>query len=169
MDNRERIEEVYRLYEQKMYRIAFSILGDVNDAEDAVQDAFLKLVRLARKLEDPASDRTKRYVIRAIQSTSIDIYRKNNKDREHRSGHEAESAVGDIPSPETLYSDREEIRERLGELPEDQSEAVTLHLIRGMSIEKIAKEKNISPAAVRKRYERGLRKLKELSGEDRQE
>jgi len=38
-----------------------------------------------------------------------------------------------------------------------------------MSIEEIAKEKNISPAAVRKRYERGLRKLKELSGEDRQE
>ena len=79
MDNRERIEEVYRLYEQKMYRIAFSILGDVTDAEDAVQDAFLKLVRLVRKLEDPASDRTKRYVLRAIQSTSIDIYRKNKE------------------------------------------------------------------------------------------
>lgn len=166
MDNRERIEEVYRLYEQKMYRIAFSILGNVTDAEDAVQDAVLKLVRLVRKLEDPASDRTKRYVLRAIQSTSIDIYRKNNKDREHRLDHEVESVVGDMPSPETLYSHREEIRERLAELSEDQREAVTLHLIREMSFEEIAKEKNISLAAVRRRYERGLRKLKMLSGED---
>ena len=166
MDNRERIEEVYRLYEQKMYRIAFSILGDVTDAEDAVQDAFLKLVRLVRKLEDPASDRTKRYVLRAIQSTSIDIYRKNNKEREHCLDHEVESVVGDMPSTETLYSHREEIRERLAELSEDQREAVTLHLIGGMSFEEIAKEKNISLAAVRRRYERGLRKLKMLSGED---
>ena len=166
MDNRERIEEVYRLYEQKMYRIAFSILGDVTDAEDAVQDAFLKLVRLVRKLEDPASDRTKRYVLRAIQSTSIDIYRKNNKEREHRLDHEVESVVGDMPSTETLYSHREEIRERLAELSEDQREAVTLHLIGGMFFEEIAKEKNISLAAVRRRYERGLRKLKMLSGED---
>ena len=53
MNNRERIEQIYQLYEQKMYRIAYSILGNSYDAEDAVQDAFLKLVRLVKKLDDP--------------------------------------------------------------------------------------------------------------------
>ena len=38
------IERCYKLYEQKMYHVAYCILRDEGLAEDAVQEAFLKLI-----------------------------------------------------------------------------------------------------------------------------
>ena len=52
-DSAQFIEECYSLYEQKMYRVAFAILKDPDAAEDAVQDAFLKLMKSGRG--DPVS------------------------------------------------------------------------------------------------------------------
>ena len=59
MNNREIIEEIYKLYEQKMFYIAFSILKDESAAEDAVQNAFIKLINNISRVKDPDSDRTK--------------------------------------------------------------------------------------------------------------
>ena len=39
------IENCYKLYEQKMYQIAYGILRDKGLAEDAVQEAFFKLMK----------------------------------------------------------------------------------------------------------------------------
>ena len=39
------IERCYELYEQKMFRVALSVLHDEKLAEDAVQDVFLQLIR----------------------------------------------------------------------------------------------------------------------------
>ena len=39
------IEKCYKLYEQKMYYVALSILHDSGLAEDAVQEAFMKLMK----------------------------------------------------------------------------------------------------------------------------
>ena len=165
MNNQERILKIYQLYEQKMYWIAYSILNDVSDAEDAVQDAFVRLVRLVHKLEDPSSDRTKRFVIRTIQSTAIDIYRKNKKDRENRADQDVESVDISVPSHEDLLGDKQELQTLLQKIPADQREVIELHAIQGMSFEEIAKEKKASPAAVRKRYERGMKQLREIAGE----
>lgn len=41
----DRIETLFELYEQKMYRIAFSILNDEGQAEDAVIAAFEKILK----------------------------------------------------------------------------------------------------------------------------
>ena len=39
------IENIYKLYEQKMYQVAYSVLHDPGLAEDAVQEAFIKLMK----------------------------------------------------------------------------------------------------------------------------
>ena len=39
------MESCYQLYEQKMYQAAYRILQDTGWAEDAVQNAFLKLMK----------------------------------------------------------------------------------------------------------------------------
>ena len=48
----EKLERLYELYEQKMYAVAFSILRNEWQAEDAVQDAFVRLLKNIRKLRD---------------------------------------------------------------------------------------------------------------------
>lgn len=48
-------------------------------AEDAVMDAFVKLLKNNYNIDNPESDNTKRLIIKTIHSTSIDIYRKNKR------------------------------------------------------------------------------------------
>lgn len=48
----ETLEQLYDLYEQKMYAVAFSILHNEWQAEDAVQDAFVRLFKNIRKVKN---------------------------------------------------------------------------------------------------------------------
>ena len=41
----EKLKKLYEIYEQPMYRIAFSVLKNSSDAEDAVSDAFMSIIK----------------------------------------------------------------------------------------------------------------------------
>ena len=41
---KEKLHQLYALYEQPLYRIAYAILHQTEQAEDAVSDAFLKII-----------------------------------------------------------------------------------------------------------------------------
>lgn len=73
------IEVLYRLYEQIMYYEAYKILHDNYLAEDAVHEAFLKLIRNRNKIFDPHSPTVRRYVVKTVKSTALDIYRNRKK------------------------------------------------------------------------------------------
>ena len=48
----EKLEQLYGLYEKKMYAVAYSILHNEWQAEDAVQDAFVRLFKNIRKIKN---------------------------------------------------------------------------------------------------------------------
>lgn len=92
-------ETLFSLYEQKMLAVAYAIVRDEGRAEEAVMDAFERLVKAGERQTgrwadgsgrlaeaaagwlDPRSDDMKRLVIKTIHSTSIDIYRKTARER----------------------------------------------------------------------------------------
>ncbi len=76
------IENCYQLYEQKMYQAAYRILYDSARAEDAVQDAFLKLMKGGVYFEDAASDDCKKYIVTVIRHSAIDIYNRKKREQE---------------------------------------------------------------------------------------
>jgi RNA polymerase sigma-70 factor (ECF subfamily) len=162
MNNRELIEEIYRLYEQKMYYIAFSILNNEQFAEDAVQNAFVKLIQHVSRIHDVDSDRTKAYIIKIIKSSSIDIYRRRKRENElfDNEGIENASYQHDYDNSEPDLK-KEMIQDKLLSLPDKYREIITLHVIDGISIRDIAATHGISYAAARKRYERGMKLLRE--------
>ena len=57
MDGPNRLEELVNTYETTLYRAALAILGDAHEAEDAVQDAFLRCLEKAPDFESPAHAR----------------------------------------------------------------------------------------------------------------
>lgn len=57
MTESNRLETVIRTYENTLYRAALSILGDPQEAEDVVQDTFLRLWEKAPIFESPAHER----------------------------------------------------------------------------------------------------------------
>ena len=78
------IISVFNMYEQKMYHIAYAILHDSYQAEDAVMDAFVRLLERQYSIEDPAANATKRLIIQVTRSAAIDLYRKNSRETERQ-------------------------------------------------------------------------------------
>lgn len=82
LSDSEKLEILFDLYEKKMYGTAFQILRDVGQAEDAVQDAFIRVMSHLNQIKSPESPETKHFMIKVIRSAAIDIYRKNQREWE---------------------------------------------------------------------------------------
>ena len=75
INKKAKMEQLYSLYESAVYAIAYSILNNVEQAEDVTQDTFLKIYSYLDDIEEVGSKRTKVF----ITKIAIDIYRKNQK------------------------------------------------------------------------------------------
>ena len=75
-EDKSKFEELYYSYRNLMYYIARGILHDDGLAEDAVQEAFYRLVKNFSKIGEVNCNKTKKYIVLIIRSTVIDIYRK---------------------------------------------------------------------------------------------
>ena len=133
--------------ENRLYRIALAILGDPHEAEDAVQDAFLRfLERAPGDLENPGAWLT-RVLVNGCKSRLRLAWRR----------------VG--PLPETLPAPGPEEREELEELfslpPEDRA-VIHLHYYEGYSTGEIARMLGQRPGTVRSRLSRAREKLRRL-------
>ena len=133
--------------ENRLYRAALAILGDPNEAEDAVQDAFLRfLERAPDDLENPGAWLT-RVLVNGCKSRLRLAWRR----------------VG--PLPETLPAPGPEEREELEELfslpPEDRA-VIHLHYYDGYSTDEIARMLGQRPGTVRSRLSRAREKLRKL-------
>ncbi|HAK43038.1 MAG TPA: RNA polymerase subunit sigma, partial [Clostridium sp.] len=73
------LAQLYDAYENKMYSIAYSILNNVEQSEDAVHDAFIKLIPHLSAIQKIESIKTKRLVVYTIKNIAIDLYRRNRK------------------------------------------------------------------------------------------
>ncbi len=94
---KEKLHQLYALYEQPLYRIAYAILHQTEQAEDAVSDAFLKIISHLDQIESPDSPKTKAFLIQVIRNTAINQYRKNAKDAERLTN--IDDSTLQVPSP----------------------------------------------------------------------
>lgn len=73
--DKSKFEQLYTLYRQSMFYVANKILCNEFDAEDAVHQAFLSIIKNIRRISEPDCVRTKTYVITIAEHCAIDIYR----------------------------------------------------------------------------------------------
>lgn len=167
-----KIEQLYTLYEQKMYVIAYSILNNSWQAEDAVSDAFVKIIKNLHKIKDVKSDQTKKFIIRIIQNTAIDLYRKNQKESKVFTvvSDENQNNIADqdnsIESMLRSMESKEEIDKILSKIPEKYREVLIYRGVHELSVKEIAVVLEISENLVRKRYERARNLLMSKLGDD---
>ena len=153
---RDKIERMYELYEQPMYRIAYRVLGDEYAAEDAVHDAFVKLIANRDRLPDSFSEKARAYAKSTVKSAAIDLYRRRQREAEIYAG--IEVPCGDEAEAEAVPFDYGTVG-LIDKLPEKYAKAVRLRFIDGLTTAETAAVMRVSESCVKKRVERAKKLL----------
>lgn len=144
-----------------LYRIAFHILEQQDEAEDAVQETFLKLWEIRDKLDDVES--AKAYSIRILKNECLDRLRKAKK-----SVPADQVLVREPISPTDEQIDaRRRLEKVLGaikSLPDIQKQVLLLRTVEGLSYEEISKKMGMSQLTLRVLLTRARGALRNLSG-----
>lgn len=155
------MERCYQLYEQKMYQMAYYIVQDSGWAEDAVQDAFLKLMKGRVYFEDACSDDCKKYIITVIRNSAIDIYNKKKREQELFCSCDADSYIEQATQSKE-DGEAAELMELISGLKPCYYEVVECLAVKALSVKETSAKLGISEANVRKRFERAKKLLKQV-------
>ncbi len=78
-EDRSKFEKMYMTYRGLMYYVAYDVLKNEQDAEDAVHQAFVKIAEHIEKVGDPICDKTKSYLVTIVENKALDQYRQINR------------------------------------------------------------------------------------------
>ena len=163
LDSEEEIskfELIYSTYKKQMYYTANNILKDSHLAEDAVHNAFLRIINNLEKIEDINSHKTKGLIVIIVKNVSIDIYRKNKKERDNT------IFIYDLDDingyDEINKNEIGDLEIAISKLPENYKQVFLLKFSHELTDNEISEILDIKPDNVRKRISRGREKLKNI-------
>lgn len=160
-EDKDLFEGLYLKYRKHMKYIALQILGDEYLAEDAVHNAFLKIITHLEKFHKIDCQETKNLIVIFIRSTSIDLYRKRKREFE-----QIDTLDQDIPTEADFSAlNVADILSAIKTLPEIYRDVLLLKVEYEYTDREIAKILGIKTDTVSKRLERARRQLKKLLGE----
>jgi len=137
--------ELVRCHQRSAWNAAWRLLDDAAEAEDAAQDAFLKILDAAPRYRPTASFRT--YLYRVVTRLCLDRLQKK---RPHYVDRLPVSASAELGPPDALVQ-REAaaaVRRALDTLPPRQRAALVLRHYEDLSYQQIAEAMNASVKSV---------------------
>ena len=145
---------MFERYTNLLYRLCYSILLVREDAEDAVQDVFLKYYRKQPTFAD--EDHEKAWFIRVAVNHCKDILRRR-KLREFIPLSEVEELLAE----KEAEANDSGVLQAIFELADRYRIVMILHYLEGYPVKEVAKLCGISQSAVKMRLSRGREQLKE--------
>jgi RNA polymerase sigma-70 factor (ECF subfamily) len=138
-------EQLVRRYEKSAWNAAYRFLGDASEAEDATQEAFLRILAAARRYQPTARFQT--YLYRVVARICIDHSAKKKPLYAGRLPEMADQAY--VPSNGMAHREREiAVRSALDRLPPKQRMTVLLKYFEGLRYAEIAEVMETSAKAV---------------------
>jgi RNA polymerase sigma-70 factor, ECF subfamily len=157
---RQQLEEVYWEHRQGLFTLALSITRCHSRAEDAVHEAFMRLWKshlAPRRVLVP-------YVFAAVRNAAIDQVRRVpvTQDVQQTSIYNGQM---DDPLASAIDAERQEMmRKAVEDLPDEQRQAVVLHVYADMTFEQVAEMLGEPLPTIASRYRRALERLKQVAG-----
>lgn len=159
-EDKDKFEYYYKTYRKSMYKVAFGILHNKYDTEDAVHEAFLCIANNLDKISTLSVPKLKSYFVIIIRNASLDIYRRNMKMSEKSSDIDDNDIPIDVDFFEKIDYNR--IIDMIAQLPEINRDAMSLFYVQHLSVKEIAAMFNTSKSVIYKRLDKGKKLLKEL-------
>ena len=139
---------LYDRYADALHRLLVTILGSPTDAEDALQEVFVKLAcgRMARVRDLRA------YLFTAARHEAYNMLRQRRRERPLE--------TADLEILQTAATPGADIQALLQQLPVAQREVIALKVYEGLTFAEIAGIVKASPNTVASRYCYGIEKLR---------
>ncbi|MCH5297724.1 MAG: sigma-70 family RNA polymerase sigma factor [Ruminococcus sp.] len=139
-------------YTDIVYRSALSYCKNKNDAEDAVQNTFLKLLKTNLEFND--EEHIRRWLIKVAVNECKNIWKSFWRRNV--------TSFDDLDKePVYIESEKEELFNEVMKLPPKYSVVIHLYYYEGYSVKEIAKILNISDTNVQTRLMRARNKIRE--------
>ena len=146
----------------RFYRVAYHLLESRDDAEDAVQELYLKILSIPGKLvyvRDPAA-----YGITLLKNICIDRIRR----RESRKAEQSEELMAtDASGPERKMTEKDtlaRVMKEMERLPEKQAMVLRMRALEGLEYDEIASRTGLSQVNIRVLISMARKTLKKRIG-----
>lgn len=157
-------EQLYMLYRHTMIYEANQILHDQMLAEDAVHDAFLRIMDHLANISDPECHKTRAFVVIVVRNIALDYCRRKKRQAETGFYDDAFAYSEDALNPEETFQLKElqrDINQIITQLHPTYAEVLALKFTFDYSDQAIAQLLGITHENARTRLHRARRQLKQ--------
>ncbi|ATL72300.1 RNA polymerase sigma factor SigE [Nocardia terpenica] len=154
-------DELVREHADRVYRLAYRLTGDPQDAEDLTQETF---IRVFRSLSSYQAGTFEGWLHRITTNLFLDMVRRRNRIRMEALPDDYDRVPSDTPDPEQVYHDARldpDLQSALDSLAPEFRAAVVLCDIEGLSYEEIGATLGVKLGTVRSRIHRGRQALRD--------
>jgi len=146
----ENLEDIYSRYSGFAYNVALRMLGNTMDAEDVLQDVFVKLQNKLSSFNGDSSIKT--FLYRMVINQSIDHIRRHGSQTSR-----AEKSMLDIRP--AMNDDSLLLYSMLETITVEQRSAILLYEICGFTQKVVASILNVTQGTIKSRISRGITKM----------
>jgi len=163
--DQEALKEIFDKYHKKVYRIAYGVVRQREEALDIVQEVFIKLFRSIKNFKGRSRFYT--YLYRMVMNTAIDHARKAGKQfvssLDEEGSFEPSDNVEQGPERMLLQKELEgRVKQAMDKLPPEQKAALIFRDVEGLSYQEMSEAMGCSIGTVMSRLHYGRRRIQEL-------
>ena len=154
--DKQKFTDIYEQYHPQMEQTALRIVKNQHDAEDAVQNAFMQIIRHFEKIDEIPCEKLPFWIVCIVKNEAVTILRKNQRTMQ-------------LENWDSFAADAESVTDYLGlvqlfsRLPETYRAVLEMRLLLGYTGKEIARHLALSESAVNTRIFRGRALLREIA------
>lgn len=150
------LEQIWDRYASDLFGLLMSMLRSRADAEDALQDVFVKIARNRRTVARARNLRL--YLLRMARNEALTVI--DRRRREAARLVEFDSWLAPAGTASAAGQDAEELEKALGKLPEEQRTVLNLKVYQDMTFREIGRLLGISGNTAASRFRYAVQKLR---------
>ena len=158
------VKELFSRYHEKVYRVAYGVVTNREDALDIVQEVFFNVFRSIKNFKGKSSFYT--YIYRMAMNTAIDYSRKVKRfptsSIDEKGGQPSDGAE---KRPDSILLGKEldeKLNAAMAKLPKDQRAAIIYRDLEGLSYQEMAEVMGCSIGTVMSRLHYARKRMREL-------
>jgi len=161
-DEMDLLSAIYDRHAASLYRLLVALLGDSDDAEDVLQEVFVKL---ALKSFSHVDD-LRPYLFRMARNEAINMLRRRKREHRLMENYGEENEIISSFNDDKFNAANHNWQRLLARLPLEQREIIALKIWEEMTFAEIAAVVKTSPNTVASRYRYGIERLRKWYEEE---